>query len=157
MIQQMLSNSAFLNIWKFLIHLLLEPTVKYFEHNYTSIQNESDYIRNLAWNVPLISPIFLRRSIVSSILLVTALSSSLGAWWTLADLGASALGVISFFLFILPKEFSRRDTGMGCHFLFYGPCFIRTLDYDLFHLQWPYTVWLLASLSCTHPFVMTKL
>ena len=90
-------------------------------------------------------------------LLVTALSSSLGAWWTLADLGASALCVISFFLFILPKEFSRRDTGMGCHFLFYGPCFIRTLDYDLFHLQWPYTVWLLASLSCTNPFVMTKL
>ena len=47
---------------------------------------------------------------------------------------------------------SLRDTGVGCHFFSRGPCFIRTLHYDLSVFSGPGTAWLVASLSYIHPF-----
>ena len=33
-------SKSILNIWKFLVHVLLKPTLKDFEHNLTSLGNE---------------------------------------------------------------------------------------------------------------------
>ena len=41
-------SSAFskssLSIWKFLVHILLKPSLKDFEHNLTSMQNEGNFM-----------------------------------------------------------------------------------------------------------------
>ena len=50
-----------------------------------------------------------------------------------------------------------KNTGVGCHFLLQWTIFCQNSSLWPFWLGWPCTAWLIASLSYTNPFTMTRL
>ena len=66
------------------------------------------------------------------------------AYWAPTDLGNSSFNVLSFCLFM---ESSRQEYWSGCHSLHQRITFCQTSLPWPVHLGWPYTVWLIVSLS----------
>ena len=90
-------------------------------------------------------------------LLVIALHSSLVAYWTPSDLGDSSFSVISFCHFILSMGFSNKNIGVTCHSLLQWTTFCQNSSLWPIHLGCPCKACLIASLSYTSPFAMTRL
>ena len=90
-------------------------------------------------------------------LLVIALQSSPGAYWTPTNLGGSSSGVISFCLFILFLGFSWQEHGSGLPF----PDPVDRVLSELFAmtcLSWVVLQrWFIDSLSYASPLTMTRL
>ena len=77
------------------------------------------------------------------------LHSSPVAYWAPADLGSSSFSVISFCLFILFMGFSRQEYWSGLPFPSPVDHVLSELSTWPVHLGWPYTAWLIVSLSQT--------
>ena len=95
-------------------------------------------------------------------LLVITLCSSLVAYWTLSDLGAgrvshlllSYLSAFSYYSWASPG----KNTGMACRFtLHQWTTFCQNASLCPVCLGWPCMAWLIASLSYTSPFAVTRL
>ena len=56
-----------------------------------------------------------------------------------------------------PWHFPGRNVGVGCHFLLQWTMFCQNSSLWTIHLGWPRTAWLIASLTYTNPFTITKL
>ena len=90
-------------------------------------------------------------------LLVIALCSFPVVYWTPSDLGIH-LQVSNLFAFSYCLcGFPGKNTGVGCHFLLQWTMFCQNSSLWTIHLGWPRTAWLIASLTYTNPFTITKL
>ena len=69
------------------------------------------------------------------------------AYWSPIDLESSSFSVLSFCLFILFMGFSRQDTEVVCHSLLQWTTFCQNSPPWPVCLGWPYTAWLIVSLS----------
>ena len=79
--------------------------------------------------------------------LLSALCSSPGAYWTPSHLGGSSSSVISFCLFILLMGSHRKNTGVVCHSLLQWITFCQNSSPWPACLGWSYKAWLIVSLS----------
>ena len=84
---------------------------------------------------------------ISSVFLELLLHWSPVAYWAPTDLGSSSFSVLSFCLFILFMGFSGKNTEMVYHFLLQCTMFCKNFPPWPVHLGWPYTAWLIVSLS----------
>ena len=89
-------------------------------------------------------------------LLVVVLCSSPEAYWTPSSLSGSSFSVTSFCLFIQFMEFSRLVYWSVCHSLLQWITFCQNPPLWLICLGWPFTAWLIASLSYASLFAMTR-
>ena len=69
------------------------------------------------------------------------------AHWAPTDLGSSSFSVLSFCLFILFMGFSRQEYWSGLPFPFPWTTFCQNSPPWPVRLGWPYTAWLIVSLS----------
>ena len=68
------------------------------------------------------------------------------AYWAPTDLRSTSFSVISFWFFILFMGFSGKNTEVVCHSLLQWTTFCQNSPWPA-HLGWPYTAWLIVSLS----------
>ena len=80
---------------------------------------------------------------VSLVFLELFLQWSLVAYWALTDLGSSSFSVLSLPFHTVHGVLNTRILKWFAIPFSTGPCFVRTLH----HLGWPYTAWLIVSLS----------
>ena len=85
----------------------------------------------------------------SSFLLELFFCSSPVAYWTPTDLGGSSFTAIHFCLFILFMECSRQECQNGLPFPSPVDHILSELSTVTRPSGWPYTEWLIVSLSCT--------
>ena len=71
------------------------------------------------------------------------------AYWAPTDLGSSSFSVLSFCLSILFVGFSRQEYWRSFRFPRQWTMFCQNSPPWLIHLGWPYTAWLIVSLSYT--------
>ena len=69
------------------------------------------------------------------------------AYWIPTGLGSSSFTVLSFCVFRLFMGFSRQEYWSGLHSLLYWTMFCQNSPSWPVHLGWPYTAWLIVSLS----------
>ena len=69
------------------------------------------------------------------------------ACWAPIDLGSSSFSVLSFCLFILFIGLQGKNTEVVCHFLLQWTTFCQNSPPWPILLGWPYTSWLIVSLS----------
>ena len=84
---------------------------------------------------------------IPSIFLELFLQSSPVAYGAPTDLGRSSFSVLSFCLFILFTGFSRQEYWSGLPFPSQWTTFCQNSPPWPVHLEWPYTAWLIVSLS----------
>ena len=84
---------------------------------------------------------------VSSFFLELFLCWSPVAYWGPTDLRSSSFSVLSFCLFILFMGFSRQEYWSGLPFVLQWTTFCRNTSPWPVGLGWPYTAWLIVSLS----------
>ena len=90
-------------------------------------------------------------------LLVIALCSFPVVYWTPSNLGVH-LQVSNLFAFSYCLcGFPGKNTGVGCHFLLQWTMFCQNSSLWPTHLAWSCMAWLIASLSYTSPFAVTRL
>ena len=90
-------------------------------------------------------------------LFLIAFYSSPVAYWTSSDLGAHLLVSYLFAFSCCSWGFHSKNTGVGCHFLLQWTTFCQNSSLWPIHVGWPCTAWLIASLSWTSSFAMTRL
>ena len=56
-----------------------------------------------------------------------------------------------------PWDFPGKITEVDCHFLLQWTAFFQNSSLGPIHLGWPYTAWLIASMSYASPFTTTRL
>ena len=83
----------------------------------------------------------------SSFLLELLLYSSQVAYWAPTNLGSSSFNHTSVCLFLLFMGFSIQECWSGLHSFLQGTTFCQNSPPWPIHLGWPYTVWLIVSLS----------
>ena len=88
-------------------------------------------------------------ALVSSFFLELFLQWSPVAYCTPNDLGSSSFSVLSFCLFILFMGFLRQEYYSGLHCRLQWITFCQNPPPWPIHLGWPYTAWLIVSLSST--------
>ena len=94
----------------------------------------------------------------SSFFLELFLHSFLREYWTSSYLGGSIFQCYIFFPFHAAYGvFQAKILEWVAISSFSGPYFVRTRHYNPILLRWPCTVWLIASLSYTNPFALTRL
>ena len=76
--------------------------------------------------------------------------------WAPTDLESSSFSVVSFCLFILFMRFLRQEYWSDLHSLLQWTTFCQNSSLGPVCLGWPCTAWLIASLSYTSPFTMTR-
>ena len=69
------------------------------------------------------------------------------AYWAPTTLGSSSFSVLSFCLFILFMGFSGKNAEVVCHSLLQWTMFCQNSPPWPVCLGWPYTAWLIVSLS----------
>ena len=77
--------------------------------------------------------------------------------WDTFQPGSSSSGIISFRLYMLFIGFSRQESWSGLQFLLQWITFCHRFSLWPIHLGWPCMAWLIASLSYTSSFSMTRL
>ena len=85
----------------------------------------------------------------SSSLLNLFLHFSPVAYWTPTDLRSTSFSVVSFCLFIQFMGFSRQEYWVVCHSLLQWTTFCQNSLPWAIRLGWPYTAWLIVSMSLT--------
>ena len=70
-------------------------------------------------------------------------------YWAPTHLGSSSFGVLPFCLVILFMGFKERNIEVVCHSLFQWTAFCQNSPPWPIRLGWPYTAWLVVSLSYT--------
>ena len=84
---------------------------------------------------------------IPSFFLELFLHSSPVGYWTPTNLGSSSFSVISFCLFILFMGSQGKNTEAVCHSLLRWTTFCQNAPAWSVRLGWPYTAWLIGSLS----------
>ena len=85
----------------------------------------------------------------SSFFLELLLHGSLVAYWASTDLGSSSFSVLSLWLLILFMEYKGKNIEVACHLLLQWTTFCQNSPPWPVCLGWPYTAWLIVSLSQT--------
>ena len=86
---------------------------------------------------------------ISSFFLELFLHWSPVAYWAPPDLGSSSFSVLSFAFSYCSWGSQDRNTEVVCHFLLQWTTFCQNSPPWPIHLGWPYTAWLIVSLSQT--------
>ena len=84
---------------------------------------------------------------IFSFFLELCLYSSPVEYWESTDLWSSSFSVLYFCLFILFLGYQSRNAEAVCHSLLQWTTFCQTSPPWPIHLGWPYSTWLIISLS----------